>query len=653
MSTGALWNEDWTPRYDIGFDLQYSISEEDDSEWAGLLLNFSVDYLKSADENPSIADLVSDLSITVYEGEIPDNRAEWHHNYTTPKRWMKAHIYRLAMGWQETKLAEELNENPDLADEFGFFDEDWEPDPPKQSQLWNVYHEKWPDVTRELCEGVAEEIVTEARDAGLAVPDRAFQPEDRDAESKRSERRLTEKKTREVWQQAKPIVTDTFYLDRADNARVPEGSFWEAQALAGSRQDTFTENGVDRFRTATTRPPEQWHTGRSHRHQLQKHSEESVREMLRETTRRLVQKARRNGELQGKLWAAIDTTKGTPWSGDIEWTEGKNRPVPEDDHLLGYKHEEGETIDYHFQWATIQIVGLDVPLVLDAVPRERGETKADIVEDLLEGAHEVIPDIELVMMDREFDSEGVKNVCDQYGVYYLNPARKQSSERVMCSRLRRAGKRVHVERQETLSGPDRYRMYLPARNSDVFEPVEGDADDAEEPSEEEQRNEVRQELVEDFVEVTGGEPADAGDDAWYDEMVEKIREDEEELPGSEEDANAYALFETNHPAFQPDLDADEDQRLATVQAFVSRYSNRWGIENGYKKIKQFRCRTTSKDYEYRYFCFAFACVLYNVWRLVDLLVKMAFEDDPDYSPRVSSGQFLELTPQHFGLDPPD
>lgn len=64
-------------------------------------------------------------------------------------------------------------------------------------------------------------------------------------------------------------------------------------------------------------------------------------------------------------------------------------------------------------------------------------------------------------------------------------------------------------------------------------------------------------------------------------------------------------------------------------------------------------RTTSKDYEYRYFCFAFACVLYNVWRLVDLLVKLAFEDDPDYSPRVSSGQFLELTPQHFDLDPPD
>lgn len=37
---------------------------------------------------------------------------------------------------------------------------------------------------------------------------------------------------------------------------------------------------------------------------------------------------------------------------------------------------------------------------------------------------------------------------------------------------------------------------------------------------------------------------------------------------------------------------------------------------------------TSKEHEYRYFNFAFACVLYNVWRLVDLLVKLALEDDP-------------------------
>jgi len=603
------------------------------------------------DEHTDIEAAVAHVPFKTFNFEF--EYAAWHRNATDPEPLLRAHVLRLVKGWKnETALKTHLRRNPMLVGQLGF------DSIPSQSTLWKAWNERLSERHQEALRDAAQVLVDVARQHGMAAPERVFQPDDRDAESERSERRLTEEKTREVWQEAKPIVTDTFYLDREDNARVPEGSFWEAQALAGSRQDTFTESGIDRFRAATTRPVEQQHTGRTHRHHLQQHSEESVREMLRETTDQLVKRARRNGELQGKLWAAIDTTKGTPWSGDIEWVEGENRPVPDDDNLLGYKHEEGKTIDYHFQWATIQIVGLDVPLVLDAVPRERGQTKGEIVEDLLEGALDVVPDIELVMMDREFDSEGVKEACDRHGVYYLNPGRKHTSEKAMCSRLRRAGRKVYIERQETISGPDRHRMYMPARNNDVFEPVDGDPDEEgdDEPSEEERRNEVRQELVTDLAKVTGGEPDDDDlDGPVGSDVVDEMREEEaeEELPGSEEDADAYALFETNHPAFQPDLDADEEQLLATIEAFVERYSNRWGIENGYKKIKQFRVRTTSKDHEYRYFCFAFACVLYNVWRLVDLLVKLAFEDDPDYSPRVSSGQFLELTPQHFDLDPPD
>lgn len=380
--------------------------------------------------------------------------------------------------------------------------------------------------------------------------------------------------------------------------------------------------------------------------------------MLRSTARQLVKRARRNGELQGKLWAAIDTTKGTPWSGDIDWVEGNDDPMPDDNHLLGYEHETGKAIEYHFQWATIQIVGLDVPLVLDAVPRKRGQTKGEIVNTLLEGGLEIVPDIELVMMDREFDSGDVKAACDRHGVYYLTPGHKHTSEKAMCSRLRKAGKRVHIERQETISGPDRHRMYMPARNSDVFERVEGAVDEdvgEGETSEEEKRNKVRQELAIDFAKVTGSEADEDGRDGPVgSDVVDEMREEEadEDLPSSEEYAKAYALFEANHPAFQPDMNADEERLPSTVEGFVERYKNRWGIENGYKKIKQFRVRTTSKDHEYRYFCFAFACVLYNVWRLVDLLVKLAFEDNSDYSPRVSSGQFLELTPQHFDLDHP-
>jgi len=43
------------------------------------------------------------------------------------------------------------------------------------------------------------------------------------------------------------------------------------------------------------------------------------------------------------------------------------------------------------------------------------------------------------MMDREFDSEGVKDACDNHGVCYLNGARKRESEKATCTRLRRSG----------------------------------------------------------------------------------------------------------------------------------------------------------------------------------------------------------------------
>ena len=65
-------------------------------------------------------------------------------------------------------------------------------------------------------------------------------------------------------------------------------------------------------------------------------------------------------------------------------------------------------------------------------------------------------------------------------------------------------------------------------------------------------------------------------------------------------------------------------------------------------------RTTSTESDYRFFNFAFACVLYNVWRLVDLLVKLAIDgENRSYKPRVDANQFLAVAKQFYGLDPPD
>ena len=47
-------------------------------------------------------------------------------------------------------------------------------------------------------------------------------------------------------------------------------------------------------------------------------------------------------------------------------------------------------------------------------------------------------------------------------------------------------------------------------------------------------------------------------------------------------------------------------------------------------------------------------MLYNVWRLVDLPVKLAIGGESrTYKPRVDPNQFLTVAKQRYGLDPPD
>jgi putative transposase len=358
--------------------------------------------------------------------------------------------------------------------------------------------------------------------------------------------------------------------------------------------------------------------------------------MLRETTRMLIARARHNNELVGKLWVAIDITKGNPWTGQVERDDDGHNVEP---HILGYKGGES-----HFQWATIQVIGHDIPLVLDAIPVHRGFKRSDIVDELLGNALDLAGGIELVMMDREFDSDDIKDVCDDHGVYYLNPARKHASEKATCRRLHEAGRRVKVVTQEALSGgSDRKRMYLPATNYDLFA--------TDETPEEEEEAEIRQELMDEFATIVEG---DEDERSPFDDLLDDLREEEAEDEEEEDEAvSAYALFETNHPDLSPE-DADSgEELLRDVRTVVRRYRHRWGIENGYKKLKKFRVRTTSKNHGYRFFNFAFACVLYNVWRIVDLLVKLAIEDDPDYAPRVDANQFLTVAKKYYGLDPPD
>lgn len=58
---------------------------------------------------------------------------------------------------------------------------------------------------------------------------------------------------------------------------------------------------------------------------------------------------------------------------------------------------------------------------------------------------------------------------------------------------------------------------------------------------------------------------------------------------------------------------------------------------------------------YRFFNFLYACIMYNVWRLVDLLVKLELlaESEFRHKPLVTADLFLTIAKEYAGSDPPD
>lgn len=137
--------------------------------------------------------------------------------------------------------------------------------------------------------------------------------------------------------------------------------------------------------------------------------------------------------------------------------------------------------------------------------------------------------------------------------------------------------------------------------------------------------------------------------------------------------NEYALYgqvrgettstpvETNVVILPPDEDDDTHEegtpqpfatnswvsneiRLDRVKTMrkIQRYDNRAAIESSYPSIKECAAWTTSREFEIRWFHFAFACCVYNLWLLIDFLVQERIGViETQRSPRLSLQRFLE------------
>jgi IS4 transposase len=279
--------------------------------------------------------------------------------------------------------------------------------------------------------------------------------------------------------------------------------------------------------------------------------------MYREAVKRIVDRLGETDVFHRAGLIAIDITEEDPFTGDRESHE---------DEIIGTKEKNTE---YAYQWATVQLVGNAVPLVLDARPVKKGDTRQEIVEDLLDSAQSLLH-VDGVLMDREFDSQHLLESIAQRGLTYVVPKRMYASEKAQAKRLLKRGQDYYTA--------DR-KLHL-------------------------------------------------GKNEWHETtFVYKRKENSKRT-----DYGQYAVFLTNAPP-----------------GAVREYSYRWEMESGYKSIKRFMAATTSKNFVLRFFYFAFACLLYSIWRAVDLLVQVVLTDEYERSPIVTVQNALTLLQKRTGV----
>jgi putative transposase len=78
------------------------------------------------------------------------------------------------------------------------------------------------------------------------------------------------------------------------------------------------------------------------------------------------------------------------------------------------------------------------------------------------------------------------------------------------------------------------------------------------------------------------------------------------------------------------------------------YSKRWGIETSYRVKKDFRPKTTSKNYVIRLFYFLFSVCLYNLWELVNVILALIDRIDRK-TPIIAAKLFGTILFQMFEL----
>ena len=490
-----------------------------------------------------------------------------------------------------SSAAEHLENNPALADAFGFNSDDI----PNRSTFYRAAKHRFEELDGRLTRG-AKQLRRIAAERGSPIGYDLGTPEaDDDSEnstpSKRTIQRMLRSKGRKVLGELRSTVYNALRLPRPEEGIYEEFELFDMESI-GTINQNAANNAAQTYGDWKNPDPdytdpfyEDGPTGETLLEAIKLLSVDEIAEMMNFALSKAYTRAKpRLRELENFdtfVTLAIDITY-VAYRGETEglvWLQG----APDDkDYKWCHKFATATIVGQNTHF----IVGV-VPLGsveyadMDAYPGQDKSYRTDNVVRRLINIAEQHTNIRMVYADREFASgDAISALENDYGIKYVTPV--PDNERLDRLVDDIPDNKVYVEHN--------YAFY-----SDV------------------KGNPGKTRVTTTLVVL----PPDKDDDA--------------------NDDGEQQVFFTNT---EVDDEIGLDRRRTKQK--IDRYSARGAIEVSYGKIKEAAAWTTSTEFEVRWFHFAFACVVYNFWLLVDFITQDRIGVIKTRSkPRITLSRFLD------------
>jgi hypothetical protein len=371
--------------------------------------------------------------VTIYMKHLEDGYPDWHPAPDSFGGMLRLFIYREITGDSYRRL----ETYQELAEPFGL---NHVPDEAVLSRAWR---NRFDDGVREYVTVAAHYVVKEIHDFGPSVPavrpkedvtDSNSESADDDEQDESGGAEFSDEQIRRTRRLARDHGFDGFDSGRAQNASYEDTQFFELQTFMGM-VGCGTAQGAARFQFR--RGEEYGPHGDTHLRAVKQFEPEALIEGFNKASDRLLSVIASEASFRRPVTAAIDITT-IPYYGDVEGMS----------MVSGVQGEEKRA----FKFATLSIVGENIPLVLAVEPvRESSAWDRNppnqvhrVVRRLVQRAKEHVP-VETVLCDREFDSKRVYQTLSNLGVNYLIPKRITSTEREVIETMDAGGQAVAVE----------------------------------------------------------------------------------------------------------------------------------------------------------------------------------------------------------------